>query len=618
MNKRTPIFLISCGTLAALISVFVKKAYSKCQESFNPLRLLAIDTAFDAPEIDLLDDSERLNICDLPVSQMKANPDEFPSFAQVPFEYLEDVAALKAGALRPATPHAALIAKYSELESRILGGLQELGSCCSDEPASIWVAASVSSTTGPGTFLETLIAVNRVIQKQGIFYPVHGLILDSEGLTPNQLEIRRRIEGGFYRQLERAVLSSRSRPLPRPHDRDWVNGRPASMFFRFAGANAQQGNLRSVDELASAVTDWITTSLLDPVTFNLISGPAGDRGRLLPSVQPQTDGHPVDPRERYFNCSGISAISLNTPAVRLYAEAERGLVTLRRIEGAKHPSIENLIRELRLDYPVLANAASEASLVASVNRNLSGLETELIKAKVSEWRGLVHNALHNLGKQIEQAQGVVERKLSDAFERLQQNVDSRITAFVLQAFGAASEASLTALGLNGASAYLVDVLKQAHEVKSKATAKQAAPVHLADVHRKVDEVLSKLNPLAAFLNKGSRESLGQLIRHGYTQTLEIVLASAVLSRAQAFQEWCEQRLQTVRKAIANVQLAETALAMRKEQALFRHKNGRVLMLAKEEGEMQKLMDDARLIQPDLSEAATNAMLSNVARRELLG
>ena len=617
MHKKTPILLITPGTRASLIGASLKRIHRKSPASYNPFRLVAIDTAFDAVELDELEESEKMMLADLPIKQMKEHPEAYPAFGEVPFEHLEDVVALKAGALVVPTTHAAFIAKYPHVESRIMGALQELGSACASEAASVWVVGSVSSTTARGIMLETLFLVNRIVQKQGVFYSVNCVILDSEGLAPTQREMRQRIEGGFYRELERAVLSSPSRPIPRPHDVAWTAGSPAGMVFRFTGANSAQGNLRSVDELASAVTDWMAASVLDPVTFNLVSGPAGDRGRLLPSVQPPTDGHLVDPRLRYINCSGISSVSLNTPAVALYAEAERAQRSLARIEGAKRPTVENLIRELRLDYAVLANAAGEAGLLTSINRQLSGLQVELTKIKASDWGGQVHTTLHNLGRQMEQAQALVGRKVDETLAGLCASVQARSASFVLHPAGSAIEASMTALGLNGVIAYLSDVLKQNDEVKTKATAKLGSPLSLGDLHRKVDEILEKLSSFS-LLNRTPRETLMSLIRQGYGHAMELVVAGAILALAQAFQAWCEQRLQEARAALATIQRAQEVLLGRKRQALATHKPARVHFLANDENEVLNLISNAGLIQPDLVEAATSKMLEKMcAKSELL-
>ncbi len=612
MNKKTSHLIIGVGTLAAQVAVRVKRAWRTSSSFSNNARFLAVDTAWDNVAFDELDDREKFLLSGLPVSEIKANPAAYPAFSQNVVTQMEDVGELVAGAMRPTTTHAALVWKYPALESQILVGLQELGALDSEGPAAIWVIGSVASTTGRGILLETLFAARRVVKRQGSYHPIYAVTIDSEGLVPNNLPLSQKLQGSFYRELERADLSSGRNPIPRPHDVPWTFGRPADYVFRFCGAT-QDGNLESVEELIASVSDWCVTCLLNPVVYQLVSGPKGDRARLLPNVA-STDGHPIDERSRYFISSGVSAITLNSGAVSQFVEAERAAGTLRRVLGFKQPNIQNLLRELRLHYEALANEAEEVQLLAKVTGKARELASTWEKGSLEAWPGHVQNAKHNMAKLIEQASAMVGTKMARAGERLKSSIDARVHSFLHQAqAGQSQDALLTSLGLTGAAALLTDAIAQAHAVSEKATAQTNTNVNLADLHRRVDEHLSKLGRFKT-LNKGLRDEIIRELETGYAHAVRIVVAQGIQDSVVELRTWLQERLKGVRKAMGVMDQSIKILDQMKAQALATPANGRTLHLLSSEPEMQMAAMEAKLIQPAWVEAATSVLLEKLGNQ----
>lgn len=609
MKNKAAHLIICVGTLAGEVATRIKQACSKSQDFNNFVRYVVLDTAWDNVAFDGLEEREKLLLQGLPVSDIKSNPTAYPAFSQVVMEQMEDVGQLAAGAMRPTTTYAALIWRYQELESKILVGLQELGSLPVDGPASIWVLGSSASTTGRGTWLEVLMAARSVIKKIGAYHPLNGVAVDSEGLVPSDLPLRQRLQGTFFREMERADLSSVDRPIPRPHDVPWVFGLPADHVFRFCGAT-QDSNLSSVNELIANVSDWFITSLLNPVVYQLVSGPKGDRARLLPNV-PTTDGHPIDPRSRYLICSGVSAITLNTAAVNQFVEAERGALTLNRVRGLKQPDVRNLVREFRLHYDALANEAEEVHLLAKVVGPTRELLTAWEKGSLEAWPGQVQNTKRNLAKYVEQATATVGGKVAKTIARIKDNIHERLTSFF---HGKSSQgAGLETLGLNGAVALLTDAIQQADAASGKATAQMNNNTNLADSHRRIDEHLSKLGRVKMF-NKDRRDDVVRELETAYSHAMRTVVAQGVQDGVVELRTWLQERLKVVRKAQGVVDQSLKVLERNKALALATTSNGSTLHLLTTEVEMQSAAATAQLIQPAFVESATGTLLEKLGEQ----
>lgn len=606
MENRAAHLIICVGTLAGLVAARLKQACAKSADYINFVRLLVLDTAWDDLAFEVLEEREKFVLQGLPVSEIKSNPAAFPAFKQIVVEQMENVGQLAAGAMRPTTTYAALVWKYQELESRILVALQELGALPSDGPASIYVVGSSASTTGRGTWLEALMASHRVVRKLGTFHPIYGVAIDSEGLAPDQLALRQRNQGTFYRELERADLSSQARPIPRPHDIPWTFGRPADHVFRFCGAT-QDGNLTSVDELMAHVTDWMLTTLVNPVVHHLVSGPKGDRARLLPNVA-RTDGHPLDPRSRYFNCSGVSAITLNTASVNQYVEAERGFRTLDRIRGIKQPEVQNLMREFRLQYDALTNEAEEVLLLAKVSGQIRELRVLWDSSSLDVWHGHVQNTKHNLAKLIEQATATVAARSTKAITRIADGIDARLTSFL--SGGSTHGSGVQTLGLNGCEALLKDAIKQADEVSQRATAQTSNSVKVAESHRAIEDLLGKLGGVKMW-KKRIREEILRILEATYAQAMRTVVAEKVQDAVIELRTRLDEHLKVVRKALGVVGLAFKELEEKKAKALALNANGSIHYLLTTEVEMQAAAADAKLIQSACVESATEALIGRL-------
>src|SRR6266478_7617952 len=109
---KTRVLLIAIGTLACSIAARIKREVAKHPGSYNPVRIVGIDSGWDDSAALTLVEHERVDLGGFHIRDLVEDPSGYgPRFSQVITSQLDfGVAQLDAGPLIPATMFAALIA----------------------------------------------------------------------------------------------------------------------------------------------------------------------------------------------------------------------------------------------------------------------------------------------------------------------------------------------------------------------------------------------------------------------------------------------------------------------------------------------------------------------------
>src|SRR2546426_962544 len=197
---RIGIALVPHGTLLCGATAGALREVSKHPEYHNPAVTVMVDTGWDDPDLEAVPPTQRLNLAGAPIRDMRENPHRYgPEYGMVNHEQLEAYLDLSsAGQLNPAPIYAALISNWSDLQAKLRQALLDLLNLQVDA-IFVWVIASVSSTTGRATALETCMLANTLLRQEGVSNPiVNAVFVDSEGLAPSRPDVRAKIEASFY------------------------------------------------------------------------------------------------------------------------------------------------------------------------------------------------------------------------------------------------------------------------------------------------------------------------------------------------------------------------------------------------------------------------------------